>query len=50
MERRSSRPTEGSGEGGATGPKTSGSYVEDRTGDQSSEEATDVEESCTSLG
>ena len=39
-----------SGEGGATGSKTGGSYAADRTGDESSREAVDVEESSTSSG
>ena len=50
VEWRSSKPTENLGEGGATGSKIGGLYVENRTGDESSGEATDVEESSTSLG
>ena len=50
VERRSSRLIGDSGEGGATGSKASGSYVKDRTGDESSGEATDFEESSTSSG
>ena len=50
MERRSSGPTGDSGEGGATGFKIGGSYVEDRTEDESSGKAADVEESSTSSG
>ena len=50
VERRSSGPTGDSGEGGATGSKTGGSYAEDRTGDESSGEVADVEESSTSSG
>ena len=37
-----------SGEGGATGSKTGGSYARDRTGDELFGEAADVEESSTS--
>ena len=50
VERRSSGPTCDSGEGGATGSKTGGSYAGDRTEDESSREAVDVEESSTSSG
>ena len=50
VERRSSGPTGDSGEGGVIGSKTSGSYAGDRTGDESSGEAIDVEESSTSSG
>ena len=50
MERRSSEPIGDSEEGGATGSKTGGSYAEDRTEDESSGEAVDVEESFTSSG
>ena len=50
VERRSSRPIGDSGEGGATGSKTGESYARDRTGDESSGEAADVEESSTSSG
>ena len=50
VERRSSRPIGDSGEGGATGSKTGESYAGDRTGDESSGEAADVEESSTSSG
>ena len=49
MERRSSGPTGDSGEGGAIGSKTGRSYAGDRTGDESSGEAADVEESSTSI-
>ena len=48
VERRSSGPTCDSGEGGATGSETGGSYAGDRTGDESSGEVADVEESSTS--
>ena len=48
VERRSSGPTGDSGEGGATGSKTGGSYAGDRTEDESSREAADVEESSIS--
>ena len=50
VERRSSGPTCDSGEGGATGSKTGESYAGDRTGDKSSGEVADVEESSTSSG
>ena len=50
VERRSLGPIGYSGEGGATRSKTGGSYTEDRIGDESSGEATDVEESFTSSG
>ena len=50
VERRSSGPTGDSGEGGATGSKTGGSYAGDRIGDKSSREAADVEKSSTSSG
>ena len=50
VERRSLGPTSDLGEGGATGSKTGGSYTEDRTGDESSGEAADVEESSISSG
>ena len=50
VEQRSARPTGDSGKGGATGSKTGESYAEDRTGDESSGEAADVEESSTSSG
>ena len=50
VERRSSGPIGDSGEGGATGSKTGESYVGDRTRDESSREAADVEESSTSSG
>ena len=50
VERRSSGPIGDLGEGGATGSKTGGSYAEDRTGDESSGEAADVEESSISSG
>ena len=49
MERRSSGPTGDSGEGGATRSKTGGSYTGDRTGDESSGEVANVEESSTSI-
>ena len=48
VEQRSSGPTGDSREGGATRSKIGGSYAGDRTGDESSREATDVEESSTS--
>ncbi|KAL5767319.1 hypothetical protein ACOSQ2_014102 [Xanthoceras sorbifolium] len=48
VERRSSGPTEDSGEGGATGSKKDGSDAGERTGDESSGEAADVKESSTS--
>ena len=44
VERRSSGPTRDLGEGGATRSKTGGSYVGDRTRDESYGEAADVEE------
>ena len=44
---RSLGPTGDSGEGGATGSKTGGSYARDRTRDELSGEAADVEESST---
>ena len=50
VEQRSSGPTRDSGEGGATGSKIGGSYVGDRTGDESTGEAVNVEESSTSSG
>ena len=50
VEQRSARPTGDSGKGGATGSKIGESYAEDRTGDESSGEAADVEESSTSSG
>ena len=50
VEQRSSGPTGDSGEGGATGSKTGGSYTGDRIGDESFREAADVEESFTSSG
>ena len=50
VERRSSRATRDSKEGGATGSKTSGLYAGDRTEDESFGEAADVEESSTSSG
>ena len=50
VEQKSSRPTGDSGEGGATGSKIGESYVGDKTGDESSGEAADVEESSTSSG
>ena len=50
VERRSSGPTRNSGEGGATGSKTGGSYAGDKTEDVSSREAADVEESSISSG
>ena len=50
VERRSSGPTYDSREGGATGSKTGRSYAGDRTGDESSGEVADVEESSTSSG
>ena len=50
VEHQSSGPTGDSGEGGATGSKIGGSYAGDRTGDKSSREAADVEESSISLG
>ena len=50
VERRSSGPTGDPGEGGAIGSKTGRSYARDRTGDESSGEADDVEESSISLG
>ena len=50
VERRSSGPIGDSEEGGATGSKTDELYAEDRTGDESSGEAADVEESSTSSG
>ena len=43
-------PTRGSGDSGATGSKTGGSYAGDRTEDESFGEAADVEESSTSSG
>ena len=48
VERRSSGPTGDSGEGGATRSKTGGSYVGAKTGDESSGEVANVEESFTS--
>ena len=48
VERQSSGPIGDSGEGGAIGSKTGGSYARDRTGDKSFGEAADVEESSTS--
>ena len=50
VERRSLGPIGYSGEGGATRSKTGGSYVGDRTRDESFGEAADVEESSTSSG
>ena len=50
VERQSSGPIGDSGEGGATGSKTDGSYAGDKTGDESFGEAVDVEESSTSSG
>ena len=50
VERRSSGPTEDSGEGGAIGSKTGRSYTGDEIGDESSGEVDDVEESSTSSG
>ena len=50
VERQSLGPIGDPGEGGAIGSKTSGSYVEDKTKDESFGEATDVEESSTSSG
>ena len=50
VERRSSEPTGDSGEGGATGSKTGGSYAGDKIEDESSGEAADVEESSISSG
>ena len=50
VERRNSRSTGDSGEGGAIGSKTGRSYAGDRTGDESSGEAVDVEEFSTSSG
>ena len=50
VERQSSGPIGDSGEGGATGSKTGESYAGDGTGDESSGEAADVEESSTSSG
>ena len=50
VERQSSGPTGDSGEGGTTGSKTGESYAGDRTGDESSGEAGDVEEFSTSSG
>ena len=50
VEQRSSGPIGDSGEGGATGSKTNGSYAGDRTGDESSGKAVDLEESSTSSG
>ena len=50
VERRSLGPIGDSGEDGATGSKIGGSYAGDRTGDESSREAADVEESSTSSG
>ena len=48
VERRSSGPIGDLGEGGATGSKTGGTYAGDRTGDESSGEVANVEESFTS--
>ena len=50
VEQRSLGPTSDSGEGGATGSKIGGSYAGDRTGDELSGEAVDVEESSISSG
>ena len=50
VERRNSGPTGDLGEGGATGSKIGGSYAGDRTEDESSGEAADVEKSSTSSG
>ena len=50
MERQNSGPIGDSGEGGATGSKIDGSYARDRTGDESSREAANVEQSSTDLG
>ena len=50
VEQRSLGPIGDLGEGGATGSKTGGSYAEDRTRDESSREAVDVEESSISSG
>ena len=44
------KPTGNSGEGGAIGSKTDGSYAGDRMRDESFGEAADVEESSTSSG
>ena len=48
VEWRSSGPTGDSGEGGATGSKTYGSYARNGAGDESSREAANVEESSIS--
>ena len=48
VERRSSGPTRDLGEGGATRSKTGGSYVGDRTRNESFGETTDVEETSIS--
>ena len=50
VKQQSSRPIGDSGEGSATGSKIGESYVGDKTGDESSREAADVEESSTSSG
>ena len=50
VEQRNSGPTGDSGEGGATGSKIGGSYAGDRTRDDSSGEAANVEESSTNSG
>ena len=50
VERRSLGPTRDSGEGGAKGSKTGELYARDRTGDELSGEAAEVEESSTSSG
>ena len=50
VERRSLGPTRGSGKGGATGSKTGRLYTGDKTGDELSGKAANVEESSTSSG